>query len=150
MGFPGSSDGKESACNAGDLGLIPGWEEPPGGSMATHFSILAWGIPWTEKPGGLQFMGSKRAGHDWVITHMQAWVWTEGQRLPNLVITLVCGVSFLKDEWMDQWHGSLDGAEQCSGTPISQFLLPWAEQIWYQVHLTKCDRQIKGWHKAFC
>ena len=32
--------------------------------MATHFSILAWGIPWTEEPGGLQSMGSERVGHD--------------------------------------------------------------------------------------
>ena len=32
--------------------------------MATHFSILAWRIPWTEKPGGLQFVGSQRVGHD--------------------------------------------------------------------------------------
>ena len=32
--------------------------------MATHSSILAWRIPWTEEPGGLQFMGSERGGHD--------------------------------------------------------------------------------------
>ena len=32
--------------------------------MATHSSILAWKIPWVEEPGGLQFMGSKRVGHD--------------------------------------------------------------------------------------
>ena len=32
--------------------------------MATHSSILAWRIPWTEEPGGLQSMGSQRAGHD--------------------------------------------------------------------------------------
>ena len=32
--------------------------------LATHSSILAWGIPWTEEPGGLQFMGSPRVGHD--------------------------------------------------------------------------------------
>ena len=32
--------------------------------MATHSSILAWRIPWTEKPGGLEFMGPKRVGHD--------------------------------------------------------------------------------------
>ena len=32
--------------------------------MATHSSILAWGIPWTEEPGGLQSMGSQRVGHD--------------------------------------------------------------------------------------
>ena len=32
--------------------------------LATHSSILAWGIPWTEEPGGLQFMGSQKVGHD--------------------------------------------------------------------------------------
>ena len=38
--------------------------------MATHSSILAWRIPWTEEPGGLQSMGSQRIGHDWVTnTH---------------------------------------------------------------------------------
>ena len=37
--------------------------------MATHSSILAWKIPWTEKPGGLQSMGSQRVGHDWVAKH---------------------------------------------------------------------------------
>ena len=43
-----------------------GWEDPQGKGMATHFSILAWNISWTEEPGGLQFMGSQRAGHNWV------------------------------------------------------------------------------------
>ena len=43
LGFPGGSNGKESTCNAGDLGS----------GMATHSSILAWRIPWTEKPSGL-------------------------------------------------------------------------------------------------
>ena len=36
--------------------------------MATHSNILAWKIPWTEEPGGLQFMGSQRVGHDWVTS----------------------------------------------------------------------------------
>ena len=36
-----------------------GWEDPPERGMATHSSILAWRIPWTEKPGGLQSMGSQ-------------------------------------------------------------------------------------------
>ena len=44
MGFPGGSDGKESACNVGDLGLIPGWEDSLEEAMATHSSILAWRI----------------------------------------------------------------------------------------------------------
>ena len=101
MGFPGSSDGKESTCNAGDPGSIPGsgsspqrkgrlptlvaslvaqmvknlpamqdtwvrslgWEDPLEKGMATHFSILAWKIPWTEGPGGLQSTGLLRVGH---------------------------------------------------------------------------------------
>ena len=35
--------------------------------MATHSSVLAWRMPWTEEPGGLQSMGLQRVGHDWVI-----------------------------------------------------------------------------------
>ena len=42
-----------------------GWEDPLEKDMATHSSILAWKIPWTEEPGGLQSMGSQRVGHDW-------------------------------------------------------------------------------------
>ena len=94
LGSPGSSAGKESTCNAGDPGLIPGlgrspgeaighplqhsrasvvtqmvknlpamretwvpslgWEDPLEESMANHSSILAWRMPWTEEPSGLQ------------------------------------------------------------------------------------------------
>ena len=53
--------------NAGDIrdtGLIPGLGRSPGEGMATHSSILAWRIPWTEEPGGLQSMGLQRVGHD--------------------------------------------------------------------------------------
>ena len=62
--FPGSSDGKESACNSGDPGLIPGWGRSPGEGNGYHASVLAWRIPWTEEPGGLQSMGSQRVVHD--------------------------------------------------------------------------------------
>ena len=64
LGVPGGSDGKESTCSAGDLGLILGWEDPLEKGMAIHSSILAWRIPWTEDAGGLQSMGSQRMGHD--------------------------------------------------------------------------------------
>ena len=59
-GFPGGSDGKESAHDVGDLGSIPGFERSPGEGMASHSSILAWRIPWTEELGGLPSMGSQR------------------------------------------------------------------------------------------
>ena len=41
-----------------------GWEDPLEKGMATHSSILAWTIPWTEEPGGLQFMWLQRVGHN--------------------------------------------------------------------------------------
>ena len=64
VGFPGSSDGKASAYNAGDPGSIPGLEDPLEKEMATLSSILSWKIPWTEDPGRLQSMGSQRVRHD--------------------------------------------------------------------------------------
>ena len=45
------------------------WEDPLEQKMPTHSRIIAWRIPWTEEPGGLQFMGSQRVGHDWAHTH---------------------------------------------------------------------------------
>ena len=47
-----------------------GLEDPLEEGMATHSSILAWKIPWTEEPGGLQSMGSQRAGHDWATKQL--------------------------------------------------------------------------------
>ena len=41
-----------------------GWEDPPEEGMATHSSILAWRIPWTEESGRLRSMGSQRIRHD--------------------------------------------------------------------------------------
>ena len=64
MGFPGSSAGKELACNAGDPGSIPGWEDPLEKGTATHSSILAWRIPQAEVPGGLQSMRLQRVRYD--------------------------------------------------------------------------------------
>ena len=57
LGFPGGSEGKKSTCNEGDLGLIPGWEDPLEEGMATHSSMLAWRIPMDGELGGLQSMG---------------------------------------------------------------------------------------------
>ena len=72
--FPGGSDGEESACNAGDLGSIPGLGLATHSSIlgaslvaqtlekgiATHSSILAWTSLCREEPGGPQSMGSQR------------------------------------------------------------------------------------------
>ena len=53
------SDGKESVCNAGDLGSIPGSGRSPGEGNGNPSNTLAWRIPWTEEPGRLQSMGSQ-------------------------------------------------------------------------------------------
>ena len=49
-----------------------GWEDPLEEGMATHSGILAWRITWTEEPGGLQSMRSRRVGHDWATKHSTA------------------------------------------------------------------------------
>ena len=49
--------GRESICNSRDPGLIPSQEDPLEKEMTTHSSFLAWKIPWTEEPGGLQVQG---------------------------------------------------------------------------------------------
>ena len=62
------SSGKESPANAGDVGSIPslGWKDSLEEEMATHSNILAWKIPWTEEPRGLQSMGLQKVRHDLV------------------------------------------------------------------------------------
>ena len=64
LSFPGGSDGKASARNAGYLGSIPWLGRSPGEEAATHSSTRAWRIPWTEEPGRLQSVGSQRVGHN--------------------------------------------------------------------------------------
>ena len=53
-----------NAGDAGDAGSIPGLGRPPEKEMATHSSILAWGIPWTKEPRELQSIGLQRVRHD--------------------------------------------------------------------------------------
>ena len=90
--YPDGLAGKESACNAGgclqagDPGSIPGSGNPLEKEMATHSSIPAWKIPWTEKPQGIQSTGSQRVQHDWAHMHARYlppeaiyfWFWLTG------------------------------------------------------------------------
>ena len=59
---------KSLSANARDVEVqVPslGWEDPLEEGMDTHSSFLAWRIPWTEEPGGLQYKESPRVGHNW-------------------------------------------------------------------------------------
>ena len=78
MGLPWWLSGKDFGYNAGDAGNTgsntasggsPGWK------MATHSSFLAWKIPWTEEPGGLEFKEYQRVGHDWATEHTENYIY---------------------------------------------------------------------------
>ena len=71
----------KSACNAGHLVWSLDQENLLEKEMATHSSILAWRIPGTEEPGGLQFMGSQRVGHDWATNTFSFQLPPRGQRV---------------------------------------------------------------------
>ena len=75
----GSSAGKESACNEGDLGLIPGLGRYPGEGKGYPLQYSCLENPWPEETGGLQSMGLQRVGHSRVTKHIPAqrtWVWS--------------------------------------------------------------------------
>ena len=78
-------------------------EDCPRGGNATHSSILAWEIPWTEEPGGLQSMDAQRVGHDLVIEHMHERYYfckTKNMCLPELIKLLVFAQeSVVRDPW---------------------------------------------------
>ena len=92
-GFSGGSDGKESACNAGDPGLIPGWEDPLKEGMITYSSILAWRISQTEESGGLQSMGSQRVRHNWVTNIL----YTQDYNLERFSVSLWYSLYYTTD-----------------------------------------------------
>ena len=97
-------------CNAEDLGLIPGSGWSPEKEMATHSGILAWRIPWTEEPGGLQSTGSQRVRHNWAantftfFTFDNFWAanpirrvesWDIGMKMCVCVLLYMCACSHI-------------------------------------------------------
>ena len=101
VGFPGPSDSKEFACNAGDLRSSPELRRSPRKGMATHSSIFSWRIPLTEKPSRLQSIGSQRARHDWMTNTVTVTASSEkpsltspSQMFPGSLYTLYHGISF--------------------------------------------------------
>ena len=99
------SDGKESTCNAGDMGSTLGLGRSPGGGPDNPLQYLAWRIPGTGEPGGLQSMVSQRVGHDWVTrrsTHedIPRHTWVCGLSVYNLHRTVIgCGKHAINDRY---------------------------------------------------
>ena len=86
QGFPGGLDGKESVCNAGDLGSIPGSVRSPGERNGYHSCILAWRIPWTVEPG--RSMWSQRVRYDWATNTSAFQTFPKIQETPALPVSL--------------------------------------------------------------
>ena len=92
--LPCGSEGKEFTYDAGDPGSIPGSGRSPGGGNATHSSILAWRIPPTEEPGGLQSMGWQRVSHSWAAN--TAHTPSKGEKLMGEERTRLMGTPVLR------------------------------------------------------
>ena len=93
LGFPGGSDGKESACNAGDPGSIPGWGNSPedGNGYPLQYSCLENSVD--REACRLQSMGSQRAGHDWATNPFTFKVLGRD----------FCSLCFSSFKWSDLW-----------------------------------------------
>ena len=89
-GVTGGSLIKNLPADAGDVGLILGQNGPLEEEMATHSSILAWRVPWTGEPGGLQSVGSQRVRHDLATT----------QTLVTVLRLLVVVASLAEELWV--------------------------------------------------
>ena len=87
LSFPGGA--KRTCLPVQETQVLPlGQEDPLGKEMATHSSTLAWKIPRTEKPGGLQSIGLQRVRHDWCNCSSRKWlIWT---RLLLLLLLQLC------------------------------------------------------------
>ena len=104
-----------------------GREDPLKKEKATHSSILAWGIPWTEESGGLQSMGSQRVGHDWVTLLYLHWVSDTIQPFHPVFPFSSCLKSFPASESfpMSQFFAS------CIGVSALASVLPMNIQDWF-------------------
>ena len=99
--FPDGSDGKASACDAGDPGSIPGSEDTLEKEMAIHSSTLAWKIPWMGEPGRLQSMGLLGVGHDWA-TSLSLYV----SDTQGVVVQSLSGVWLFATPWTSAHQAS--------------------------------------------
>ena len=96
-----------------------GQEDPLEEEMATHSSILAWKILWTEEPCGLQFTGSQRVGHNWAHTHTHHWNSKHAKVFP---IPSRC---FLLPKTRKGKHLSKESQVTKFSSPVSTLLKSW-------------------------
>ena len=132
MGFPNSSGVKNPPAmqDPQEKGVRSlGWEDPLEKGMATHSSVLAWKIPWTEEPGGLQSTGSQRVRQDWATENRTAGpdesqcyissLWVDSERGPSGALGGRCVIRELRQSRAECWKPQ--------GATLKQHLLPWPQ-----------------------
>ena len=102
-----------------------GWEDPLEKKMATYSSTLAWKIPWTEEPGGLQSMGSQRVRHDWATSLSFTFALLTMPKPLTVWITINCGKFFKSWEYQTTWPASW---EICMHVKKQQLVLYMGQQ----------------------
>ena len=122
LGIPRWRSGKEFTCQCRrhrKLSSISGSGKSPEEEMATHSSILAWRIPWTEESGGLQSMGSQRVGLDWVTNATLLLQILKDDAVK--VLHSICQQIWKTQQWPQVWKRSLfipipkkGNAKECS------------------------------------
>ena len=119
-----------------------GWEGPLEEGMAPHSSVLAWRIPWTEEPGGLQSMGLERVRHDWANepTNAQGWssllksspphphTYTTTITFPKHLLSAKCSFYWKKKKKRKTGNAFLKSVVLCSGKfPLTLNFRFWPE-----------------------
>ena len=140
-----------------------GWEDLLEKRMVTHSSILAWRIPWTEEPGGLQSMGSQEVGHNWMTNtrcstqdvrrtgrgkRRQGWGWGEGGGMPSTGAARIgvgvrgCGNCCLNSNW-GNWSSLVQRRSLGAGSIVVSFKYlgscSWQKRTCCSQRLLKCD-----------
>ena len=121
-GFPGGSVVKNPLSSVGDSGCFfkPWSGRSPRVGSSNHSSILAYRIPWTEKPGRLQSMGTQRVGHNWTHTHTHThmcWNRTQGCLIPRPVGQSSFFLLFYFLLFSSEIHVSISLPTELSGKP---------------------------------
>ena len=131
LGFPGGSNGKESACSAQDPGSIPGLGRSPGEGNGNPLQYSCLENSWTEEPGGLQFIGLQKAGHDWVTNIFTSFI------LCGIPLTYILG---RKKKWLCD-----DFSDTCFETSIKDIVtLIMTFKIWFLKRISLRDLREKS------
>ena len=131
LDFPAGSDGKASAYNAGDPGSTLGWEDLLEKKMATHSSILAWKIPWTEEPVGYSPWGHKELDMTERL-HFKLWDWPIPRKIRCMTaIHLIRkGISYVLSHGLPRWCSGKESACQCKRCRFDPWIrkIPWSRK----------------------